>query len=461
MAEPDYAPKLAEAAFKIPPHSLEAEQAVLGGVLQDASRLDAIQSKLTVSDFYLAAHGSVYRCMVQLTDARKPIDVLMVAEALESQDRLEQVGGMAYLAELANNTPSASNVPAWADIIIDRAILRRLISVSNEIAESCFNPQGRSATDLLNDAEASIFGIGDTRPSLGGPEWIDKLLKNTVERIDALSKNSGPVTGLGTGFARLDELTTGLQPSDMIVIAARPSMGKTSLAMNIAERATIKVDKVVLVFSMEMPAESLIMRLLSSMSRVELRRIRTGQLEGADWPRITSSVRLLKDRKLFIDDTSALTPSDIRSRARRLVRESGPLGLMVVDYLQLMQVRGSPENRVGEISEISRSLKSIAREFECPLLALSQLNRSLEQRPDKRPVMSDLRESGAIEQDADVIMAIYRDEVYHPEDGDQGVAEVLLLKQRNGPIGRVKLAFLGQYTMFDNLVDDYGEGYDH
>lgn len=454
--------------IKVPPHSLDAEQGVLGGLLQNQKFLAFVQPILNPEDFYAAANKTIYKCMCRLADEEQPIDVLTVSESLESLNQLDKAGGMEYLAQLAGNTPGAANVEAWADIIVDRAKLRRLAHVAHDISDSCYNTQGRKAEDVLVSAEEKVFAIGDERQSSVGPRPIRDVLTETVRQIDRLSQEEDTITGLATGFNDLDELTSGLQPSDMIVIAARPSMGKTSLAMNIAERAVMEGDQMALVFSMEMPAESLVMRVLSSLSRVDQTKVRNGQLSDKDWPRLTSSVTLLNDKKLYIDDTPALTPADIRSRARRLISSRSkddqvPLGLIVVDYLQLMQTSTRTENRVGEISEISRSLKAIAREFNCPLLALSQLNRSLEQRPDKRPVMSDLRESGAIEQDADVILAIYRDEVYHPdeeEDSERGTAEILILKQRNGPIGRIKLAFQGEFTRFDNLARGY-EDYEY
>jgi replicative DNA helicase len=422
----------------------------------DESAFESISVFLSPEDFYRSDHRSIYRVVQYLSEQNKPLDIITVSEALDERGELESVGGLAYVADLANNTPTASNVRAYATIVQERATVRRLINVAHEIAESGFNPDGRSSDALIDEAESKVFKIAEDRPSTGGPEAIRPLLAKAVERIDELFQTKGALTGLSTGFTDIDEITSGLQPADLVIVAGRPSMGKTSFAMNIAENAVIAGGKPVLVFSMEMPADSLIMRMLSSLGRIDQRKIRTGQLGDDDWPRLTSAVTLLNDKPLFVDDTAALTPNEIRSRCRRLVREHSGLGLIVVDYLQLMRVSGTIENRAGEISEISRSLKAIAKEFDCPLIALSQLNRSLEQRPDKRPIMSDLRESGAIEQDADVIMAIYRDEVYH-EDAEKGVAEVIILKQRNGPIGRKKLAFVGQYTKFEDLAQGYEE----
>ena len=442
--------------LKVPPHSLEAEGSVLGGLMLDEMAWDKISSALTADDFYRGDQRVVFRVMEDLVEKNQPLDIITIAEALDSVNELENVGGIAYISELANNTPTASNILAYAQIVAERATVRKLISVAHEIADSGFNPDGRDSATLIDLAESKVFKIGDDRPSSGGPQAIRPLLTEAVERIDQLFQTKGALTGLSTGFRDLDDMTMGFQPGDLIIVAGRPSMGKTSFAMNIAESAVIAGEKPVLVFSMEMPADSLIMRMLSSRGRIDQTKIRSGQLADEDWPRLTSAVTLLNDKPLFVDDSAALTPNEMRSRARRVAREHGDIGLIVVDYLQLMQVSGGGENRATEISEISRSLKGIAKEFKCPLVALSQLNRSLEQRPDKRPVMSDLRESGAIEQDADVILAIYRDEVYH-EDAEKGIAEAIILKQRNGPIGRKKLAFIGQYTKFEDLAQGYGD----
>tara|TARA_A100000164_G_scaffold379805_1_gene425235 strand:- start:2429 stop:3715 length:1287 start_codon:yes stop_codon:yes gene_type:complete len=424
----------------------------------DDSAWDTVAALLIDSDFYRAEHKEIFRCMGNLAELNKPLDIVTLAEALDAVGELDRIGGIAYLSELANSTPSASNVAAYAEIVSERATMRQLIGVANEIADSAFTPQGRSSADLIDLAESRVFAISDERPSTGGPQSIRPLLAKAVERIDELFENKGALTGLSTGFRDIDDLTQGLQRGDLVVVAGRPSMGKTSFAMNIAESIAIAEELPVLVFSMEMPADSLILRMLSSLGKIDQSKIRSGQLADEDWPRLTSAVTLLTDQRLYIDDTAALTPNEVRSRARRVAREYGELGLIVVDYIQLMRVAGTAENRTGEISEISRSLKGIAKEFNCPLIALSQLNRSLEQRPDKRPIMSDLRESGAIEQDADVIFAIYRDEVYH-EDGETGVAEVITLKQRNGPIGKRRVSFQGQFTRFEDLAHDYQNDY--
>ena len=424
----------------------------------DDNAWDNISGSLAAEDFYRSDHRIIYRVMADLVEKNHPLDIITISEALEGIGELENVGGLAYISDLASSTPTASNIHAYAQIVRERSTVRSLISVAHEIADSGFNPDGRNSATLIDEAESKVFKISDDRPSSGGPESVRPLLTRAVERIDVLFRTKGALTGISSGFRDIDEMTSGLQPADLIIVAGRPSMGKTSFMMNIAESAAISGESPVLVFSMEMPSDSLVLRMLSSLGRIDQTKIRTGQLDDDDWPRLTSAVTLLNDKPLFIDDTAALSPNEIRSRARRLAREHGKLGMILLDYIQLMQVSGTPENRAGEISEISRSLKSIAKEFDCPVIAGSQLNRSLEQRPDKRPIMSDLRESGAIEQDADVIMAIYRDEVYH-EDAEKGIAEIIFLKQRNGPIGRKKLAFVGRYTKFEDLAVGYDDYY--
>jgi len=424
----------------------------------DDNAWDNISGALAAEDFYRSDHRIIYRVMADLVERNNPLDIITISEALEGIGELENVGGLAYISDLASSTPTASNIHAYAQIVRERATVRSLISVAHEIADSGFNPDGRNSATLIDEAESKVFKISDDRPSSGGPESVRPLLTRAVERIDLLFQTKGALTGISSGFRDIDEMTSGLQPADLVIVAGRPSMGKTSFMMNIAESAVISGESPVLVFSMEMPSDSLVLRMLSSLGRIDQTKIRTGQLGDDDWPRLTSAVTLLNDRPLFIDDTPALSPNEIRSRARRVAREHGKIGMILLDYIQLMQVSGTSENRAGEISEISRSLKSIAKEFDCPVIAGSQLNRSLEQRPDKRPIMSDLRESGAIEQDADVIMAIYRDEVYH-EDAEKGIAEIIILKQRNGPIGRKKLAFVGQYTKFEDLAVGYDDYY--
>jgi replicative DNA helicase len=441
------------ATLKVPPHSVEAEQAVLAGLMLDNSRWDGVTEVLMTGDFYRKEHRLIFEAMQKQTADSKPIDVLTLSEALRSAKLLDEAGGIDYLGELLNSNQSAANVVAYAGIIKERAILRHLISVAHNIADSGYNPDGRDSAELLDAAEQAVFRIADNRPSEGGPQPINPILKSALERLERLFEAQGSITGLTTGFKDLDELTSGLQPADLVIVAGRPSMGKTTFAMNMVESAVMHSDKPVLVFSLEMPADSLIMRMLSSIGRIDQTRMRNGKLEDEDWDKLGLAMAKLRNRPLFIDDTSGISPSDMRSRARRIAREHGSIGLIMVDYLQLMQVKGSSENRTGEISEISRSLKLIAREFNAPVIALSQLNRSLEQRPNKRPMMSDLRESGAIEQDADVIMFVYRHEVYEPEKPEtKGVAEIIIGKQRNGPIGMVNLSFIGKHTRFENFM---------
>lgn len=445
--------KSAVDAVKRPPHSIEAEQSIIGGLMLDHGAFEKIEHRLSEADFYRHEHRLLYRAIVQLARRQQPFDVVMVLDFLKSTQTLDDVGGEAYLFELAHNTPSVANIHAYAEIVREKSVQRQLIAVASDIADSAYEPGERVITELLDFAETKVFAIAEQTASEGGPEAIKSILVRTVERIDALYHSSAPVTGLATGLQDLDELTTGLQPADLIIVAGRPSMGKTTLAMNMAEHVAIKASQPVLVFSMEMPADALAMRMMSSLGRIDQHKLRTGKLEDQDWPRVTSAVHMLSEAPLFIDDTPALSPVELRARARRLVKEHGSLGLIVVDYLQLMRVTGvKVENRTAEISEISRSLKALAKELSVPVIALSQLNRSLEQRQDKRPVMSDLRESGAIEQDADLICFIYRDEVYHEDSLDKGCAEIIVAKQRNGPIGRVKVAFLGQYTRFEDLA---------
>ncbi|MEH6607264.1 MAG: replicative DNA helicase [Pseudomonadales bacterium] len=437
--------------LKIPPHSVDAEQSVIGGLMLSPETWDTISDILTDGDFYRPQHRLIYATMAELVEAQSPLDVITLSEALSTKAQLDQVGGMDYLGELATNTPSVANIRAYAQIIRERATLRQLIAASHAIADASFFPEGRDATDLLAEAESRLTAISEGRPSLGGPQEVNPLLKAAVERIDELFNSEGGITGISTGYKDLDEMTSGLQKADLVIVAARPSMGKTSFAMNLVETAIINQDKPVVVFSMEMPAESLMMRLLSSVGRINQTRIRSGTMIEEDWPKLTAAINKLKDRPLYIDDTPALSPSEVRSRCKRILREKGELAMIMVDYLQLMQVHGSQGGRVEEISEISRSLKSIAKEFNCPVVALSQLNRGLEQRPNKRPINSDLRESGAIEQDADVITFIYRDEVYNEDSPEKGVAEIIIGKQRNGPIGSCRLAFIGEFTRFENL----------
>ena len=455
MHEPAY--KLtadpATEALKTAPHSIEAEQSVLGGLMLDNNAWDKIADLVVEEDFYRHDHRLIFRAIAELAEKNSPFDVVTLSEQLNKTHQLDNVGGLAYLGTLAKNTPSAANIAAYAKIVRERAVLRQLIQVGNKISESCYQPDGRDSEEILDQAESLVFKIAE-QGARGKRDFtpIKDLLVKAVDRIDTLFQQDNPITGVATGFTDFDDMTSGLQPSDLVIVAGRPSMGKTTFAMNIAEHAALKTQLPVAVFSMEMPGEQLAMRLLSSLGRIDQHKLRTGKLEDEDWPRLTSAVGLLAEAKMFIDDTPGLTPNELRARARRLAREHG-LGLIVIDYLQLMQVHGRSENRTNEISEISRSLKGLAKELNVPVIALSQLNRSLEQRPNKRPVMSDLRESGAIEQDADVITFIYRDEVYNEDSPDKGTAEIIIGKQRNGPIGTCRLTFLGQFTRFENHIN--------
>lgn len=444
------------ALAKIPPHSIEAEQSVLGGLMLDNNAWDVVSEIVLEQHFYTAGHRGMFRTMQKLIDLGRPIDVVTISEELDRIGELDRSGGLEYLVDLARNTPSTSNIRAYSEIVRDRALLRQMISISNEISGAAFFPEGRSADEVLNEAETKIFQIAENRPNQNGPQSVNPLLKAAVERIDELFSNGDTLTGLTTGFDDLDDRTGGLQPSDLVIVAARPSMGKTTFAMNLVENALMGANKPVLVFSLEMPATQLMTRMLSSLGRINQTRVRNGQLEDDDWPKLTAAVNMLKNKPLYIDDQPGISPNEMRTRARRIVREHGEIGMIMVDYLQLMQIKtGKSEGRTAEISEISRSLKALAKEMDCPVVALSQLNRSLEQRPNKRPVNSDLRESGAIEQDADVIMFIYRDEVYNEDSPEKGVAEIIIGKQRNGPIGTTRLAFIGKYTRFENLAHSY------
>ncbi|MDA7835166.1 replicative DNA helicase [Methylophilaceae bacterium] len=449
-------------ALKVPPHSIEAEQSILGGLLIDNKAIDRIAGQVSASDFYRNDHRIIFTHISKLIDNNDPADIVTVAESLEQNAELTKVGGVAYLGLVADNTPTASNISGYAKIVRERSIMRNLVEVGSDIVESAFSPQGKDAQQLLDESESKIFQIADAGASekLGFID-IKELLPKAAQRIDDLYQLDDPngVTGVPTGYADLDQKTAGLQPGDLIIIAGRPSMGKTSLALNIAEHVGMEAGLPVAIFSMEMGAAQLTMRLLGSVGKLDQHKMRIGQLEDEDWPKLTNALGALNEAPIFIDEGSALNSYEVRARARRLHRQQGKLGLIVIDYIQLMSAANeqSTENRATEVSEISRSLKALAKELNVPVVALSQLNRSVESRPDKRPMMSDLRESGAIEQDADVIMFIYRDEVYNPETAEKGVAEIILSKQRNGPTGTVKLTFLGQYTRFENYANP---GYD-
>ena len=441
-------------ALKVPPHSVEAEQSLLGGLLIDNTAWDRLGGVLSDKDFYRPEHALIYKVITRLVGDNHPADVITVHDAI----KFEQGGDLVsvdYLNSLAQNTPSSANIKGYADIVRDRSILRRLIEVSDSIVNSAFVPEGRSVRTLLDEAESRILQIGEEGSRKADYLEIEPLLRSVVARIDELYNRQGgsDITGIATGFIDLDKQTSGLQKGDLVIVAGRPSMGKTALALNIAENVALSEGLPVVIFSMEMSGEQLASRLLGSVGRVDQSRMRTGKLQDDEWPRVTDAIARLSNTQILIDETGALSSLELRARARRIARNfGGTLGLVVIDYLQLMSGSGS-ENRATEISEISRSLKSLAKELQCPVVALSQLNRGLEQRPNKRPIMSDLRESGAIEQDADVIMFIYRDEVYHPDTTtDKGMAEIIIGKQRNGPIGTVRLSWQGPYTKFDNLA---------
>ena len=446
-------------SLRVPPHSTEAEQAVLGGLLLVPESWDRVADRLIERDFYRRDHQMIFRAIGELQNKSMPPDAVTLGEWFEAQGIAELVGGSRYILELANTTPSAANITAYADIVREKSVLRQLIDAGTEITGDAFQPEGRSTQEILEKAEQAVFRIAEAG-ARGRQGFVPmrSAVKEAFEQLQQRYETRGSVTGLPTGFTDFDELTAGLQPSDLIILAARPSMGKTALALNMAEYAALKTKKAVAVFSMEMSASQLAFRLISSLGRINQQHLRTGDLQDEEWPRVTSAITLLSEAKIFIDDTPALSPVELRSRARRLKREHD-VGLIVIDYLQLMSVPGSQENRATEISEISRGLKALAKELNVPVVALSQLNRSLEQRTDKRPMMSDLRESGAIEQDADVIVFIYRDEYYNKESNEKGTAEIIIGKQRNGPTGSVKLTFLGQYTKFENYASQNFSGH--
>jgi len=456
MEDYSYVPDFEVESLKVPPHSIQAEQSVLGGLMLDNQSWDSVADKVVVEDFYRKDHRLIFTAIEQLAEKQDPFDVITLSESLEGIGELGTVGGLSYLAMLAKDTPTAANIVAYANIVRDRSVLRQLIHIGTEISDSAFNTEGRDTSELLEQAERDVFKIAEQRQrgEQGGFKSIKHLLGTAVDKIEALYEQEGNITGASTGFTDFDELTSGLQPADLVIVAGRPSMGKTTIAMNMAENVAISSGKPVAVFSMEMPGDSLAMRMMSSLGRIDQNKVRTGKLDDDEWPRLTSAINMLAETKLFIDDTPALTPTEVRARSRRLVREHGPLGLIVLDYLQLMQSPSSGESRVQQISDISRGLKALAKELNVPVVALSQLNRNLEQRPNKRPVMSDLRESGAIEQDADLIVFVYRDEVYNEDSPDKGTAEIIIGKQRNGPLGTVRLTFHGQFTKFENFAGD-------
>ena len=440
-------------SLRVPPHSIEAEQSVLGGLLLDNAAWDRIADLLHESDFYRYDHRLIFNHINKLIAATRPADVITVFESLGNMGKAEEVGGLPYLNALAQNTPSAANIRRYAEIVRDRGVLRKLITVSDDIAGQAFQPQGKEVGQLLSEAESRILAIAQEGARGGaGFQEIQPVLTQVVQRIDELYHRANPndITGVPTGFVDLDRMTSGLQPGDLIIVAGRPSMGKTAFSVNVGEHVAIESGLPVAIFSMEMGASQLALRMVGSIGRLDQKRLQTGRLNDDDWPRLTTAVQKLSEAQLFIDETPALTSRELRGRARRLSRQCGKLGLIIIDYIQLMSPNASGENRATEISEISRDLKALAKELNCPVIALSQLNRSVEQRPNKRPMMSDLRESGAIEQDADLIIFIYRDEVYNPDTQDKGAAEIIIGKQRNGPIGQLRLTFAGQFTKFEN-----------
>ena len=453
-------PNMTVNPLKVPPHSVEAEQSVMGGLmLDDQGWFDLVEIVLA-ADFYRTQHQIIFEAMMDLANEDQPLDAVTVSERLQSRGLLDKAGGINYLAELAESTPGASNILAYGRIVRERSVLRQLIGAANHIADSAFAPDGRDSNTLLDLAEQAVFQIAEKRSKDGGPEKVGPLLAKAVEKVELLTQSKGAITGLATGFKDLDRKTSGLQKSDLVVLAARPSMGKTAFAINMAEHAVMS-NQAVLFFSLEMPSEQIVMRMISGLGRIDQTRLRNGELQDEDWTRFTGAVSQLRDKRLYIDDTAGLTPAEMRSRSRRVAREAGGLDLVVVDYLHLMRTATPSENRVNEISEISRSLKALAKEMGCPVIALSQLNRQLESRPDKRPLNADLRESGAIEQDADVILFIYRDEVYNENTEDRGVAEIIIGKQRNGPIGKVRMKFTGHLTKFEDLAHDMYNDYEH
>ncbi|MBL8297304.1 MAG: replicative DNA helicase [Rhodanobacteraceae bacterium] len=453
-ASPDRKPLQRIDALRVPPHSVDAEQAVLGGLMLSPEAWDKVADRLNEDDFYRKDHRVIFRAITELSNKSMPCDAVTLGEWFESQGLADLVGGTAYILQLANTTPSAANIIAYCDIVREKSVLRQLIDAGTEIVSDGFAPEGRSTQEILEGAEQRVFRIAEAG-ARGRQGFVPMrtAVKDAFAILHHRFENRGTVTGIPTGFTDLDEMTAGLQPSDLIIVAARPAMGKTAFSLNMAEYAAMKTKRAVAVFSMEMSASQLAFRLISSVGRINQQHLRNGDIQEEEWPRVTSAITLLSEAKIFIDDTPALSPGELRARCRRLKREHD-LGLIVIDYLQLMQVPGNKENRATEISEISRSLKALAKELNVPVIALSQLNRSLEQRQDKRPVMADLRESGAIEQDADVIMFIYRDDYYNQDSPDKGLAEIIIGKQRSGPTGSIKLTFLGQYTKFENYASD-------
>jgi len=443
------------AALKLPPHSIEAEQSLIGGLLIDNAAWDRIGDVVRETDFYRDDHRRIFRHIGKLIQNGRPADVVTVYESIEGSNEVDQTGGLAYLGEIANATPSAANIRRYAEIVRERAILRQLVTTGDEIAGSALNPAGRDVKQLLDEAERKIFQIAEAgNRSSNGFVAIQPLLGEVVERMETLlaRDNQSDITGVATGFVDLDKMTSGLQGGDMIVVAGRPSMGKTAFALNIAEHVGVDQRLPVAIFSLEMSGPQLATRFLSSVGRIDQSKLRTGRLTDDEWDRMTVALGKLHEAPIHIDETGAINSTDLRARARRLHRQFGKLGLIVIDYIQLMSSGREGENRATEISEISRSIKALAKELDVPIIALSQLSRKVEERNDKRPLMSDLRESGAIEQDADIILMMYREEYYKPDTQDKGTAEAIIGKHRNGPVGTVRLTFLGEFTRFENFA---------
>lgn len=433
------------------PHSTEAEQSILGGLMLDNDKFDAIQNIIEVNDFHRQDHKIIYEAIENLSNKNKPFDIITISEYLITKNKLQKIGGFEYLVQLIKKTPGTANIKAYITIINDYSILRKLIKAGSNIIESALNAKGQKIPEIIDYSEKQIFDISKNQDKKSKIKTIYDIFKKTIHQIKTLSESSNSISGISSGFSKFDKLTSGLQKSDLIIIAGRPSMGKTTFAMNIAEHNMMTTNKPILIFSMEMPSEQIGMRLLSSLTKIELQKIRTGNLNDNEWKQIKTKINTINAKKLFIDDSESLSPLDIRTKARKITKENGQIGMIIIDYLQLMKIQGINENRTYEISEISRSLKNLAKELEVPIIALSQLNRSLEQRIDKRPIMSDLRESGAIEQDADLIIFIYRDELYNKESKNKGIAEIIIGKQRNGPLGNENLLFKGEYSKFENI----------
>jgi replicative DNA helicase len=434
------------------PHSSEAEQSILGGLMLDNDKLEIIENIIEINDFHRQDHKIIYEAIHILSIKNKPFDVITVSECLLSKNKLKKIGGFEYLIQLIKNTPGTANIKAYANIVNEYSILRKLIKAGSNIIETAINSKGKKILEIIDYSEKQIFDISKNKDKKSKIKIISEIFKKTIHQVKTLSESSNNISGISSGFSKVDKLTSGLQKSDLIIIAGRPSMGKTTFAMNIAEHNIMTTNKPVLIFSMEMPSEQIGMRLLSSLTKIELQKIRTGTLNENEWKQIMLKITTINTKKLFIDDSESLSPIDIRTKARKITKEHGQLGIIIIDYLQLMKIQGINENRTYEISEISRSLKSLAKELNVPLIALSQLNRSLEQRIDKRPIMSDLRESGAIEQDADLIIFIYRDELYNKDSKYKGIAEIIIGKQRNGPLGNENLFYKGEYSTFENIT---------